>query len=87
MKPAEEVVRDIATRYTEQTGECWSHIPFCTDLKEIITAAIEAKRKRLKAAEKWMRHLDGCALGSRIAYNSMTKSFCTCGLDDFRKEK
>jgi hypothetical protein len=44
-------------------------------------------RQRLKAAEKWMRHLDGCALGSRIAYNSMTKSFCTCGLDDFRKEK
>jgi hypothetical protein len=31
--------------------------------------------------------VDGCALGSRIAYNSMTKSFCTCGLDDFRKEK
>jgi macrodomain Ter protein organizer (MatP/YcbG family) len=77
MKPAEEVVRDIATRYTEQTGECWSRIPFCTDLKEIITAAIEAERKRLKDAEKWMTHSISC---------DWEFLPCTCGLDDFRKE-
>jgi hypothetical protein len=77
MKPAEEVAEDIVLTLPRSDKI----------LIERITAAIEAKRKRLKAAEKWMRHLDGCALGSRIAYNSMTKSFCTCGLDDFRKEK
>jgi hypothetical protein len=47
----------------------------------------ETLRQRLKDAEKWMRHLDGCAFGSRIAYNSMTKSFCTCGLTEFKKGK
>jgi hypothetical protein len=53
----------------------------------ILNAESDTWSQRLKDAEKWMRHLDGCALGSRIAYNSITKSFCTCGLDDFRKEK
>jgi hypothetical protein len=54
------------------------------DTDKIIHENIELKQ-RLKDAEKWMRHLDGCALGSRIAYNSITKSFCTCGLIEFLK--
>jgi hypothetical protein len=83
-RPAEEVAKEIVkTRSRPSYGATCDP----DQLIERITAAIEAERKRLKDAEKWMRHLDGCALGSRIAYNSITKSFCTCGLDDFRKEK
>jgi hypothetical protein len=86
MKPAEEVA-DMVVRqwYAKAAGDLDPDDK--ENLTTAVTAAIESERQRLKDAEKWMRHLDGCALGSRIAYNSMTKSFCTCGLDDFRKEK
>jgi hypothetical protein len=38
-------------------------------------------RQRLKDAEKWMRHAGECEPYVRVM------KVCTCGLDDFRKEK
>jgi hypothetical protein len=91
--------RKKAEEIAEMAMENWrcgrEYFPFNDDVKalsdlfqDLITAAIEAERKRLKDAEKWMRHLDTCRLGNGMDGFIPRQYFdCTCGLDDFRKEK